>query len=389
MNRRLLPLAPLLALPLLLAACGGKPAGGFQMPPRPVTVAPAVQQDVPVYLDEIGTCTSPEVVSIVPQVTGKITEVFFKEGADVKKGDPLFTIDPRPYLAALEQAQAALLQDQAKLQLAKSQLDRSAKLVQGDYISPQDLDTLKTNASTAAALVQADQAAVDNAKLNVEYCHIVSPIDGRLGKRLVDVGNVVSANIGVASSASGTSTASSGALVNIQKVDRLYIDFTVAETDFPDVKGYFDKGPLSLVVTLPGRKDLSRKGALSFLDNTVQSGAGTVQLRGELANDDRALWPGQFVNVRLVLQTLTGAILVPAQALQISQQGPFVFVVKADSTAELRPVEVGQRQGGLVVLAKGVAPGEKIVVTGQLALAPGGKVAATDYKAPDAAPAQP
>ena len=389
MNRRLLPLAPLLALPLLLAACGGKPAGGFQMPPRPVTVAPAVQQDVPVYLDEIGTCTSPEVVSIVPQVTGKITEVFFKEGADVKKGDPLFTIDPRPYLAALEQAQAALLQDQAKLQLAKSQLDRSAKLVQGDYISPQDLDTLKTNASTAAALVQADQAAVDNAKLNVEYCHIVSPIDGRLGKRLVDVGNVVSANIGVASSASGTSTASSGALVNIQKVDRLYIDFTVAETDFPDVKGYFDKGPLSLVVTLPGRKDLSRKGALSFLDNTVQSGAGTVQLRGELANDDRAFWPGQFVNVRLVLQTLSGAILVPAQALQISQQGPFVFVVKADSTAELRPVEVGQRQGGLVVLAKGVAPGEKIVVTGQLALAPGGKVAATDYKAPDAAPAQP
>ncbi len=376
MNRSLLDrsMPPLLAVVLLLCAgCAKKGAApAFVMPPRAVTAAAVAQEDVPVYIDEIGTSVSTNVAAIVPQVTGKITEVLFTEGTDVKKGDPLFTIDPRPYEAALASAEATLVQDQAKLQLSADQFKRSQQLASGNFISQQDLDTLHTSVSTGDALLKADEAAVVNAKLNVEYCHIVAPIDGRLGKRLVDLGNVVSAN----------STAS---MVVIEQVDPLYVDFTVAEPDLPDVRRYFAAGPLKVVVSLPDQPDVTREGALSLIDNTVTSAAGTIQLRATLPNADRTFWPGQFVNVRLVLQTLKGALLVPTQAIQISQQGPYVFVIKDGDTADLRPVKIGQRQGDRTVITGGLQAGEQVVVTGQLALAPGGKVAIKNPPAADGA----
>jgi len=374
-----IPTASSLALGLallLLAGCGKAAHPAFVMPPRAVTAATVAQEDVPVYIDEIGTCISTNVASIVPQVTGKITEVLFTEGADVKKGDPLITIDPRPYEAALAQAEATLVQDQAKLQLSADQLKRSQQLATGNFISQQDLDTLKTSVSTGDALLKADEAAVVNAKLNVEYCHIVAPIDGRLGKKLVDLGNVVSAN-------------STSPLVVIEQIDPLYVDFTVAEPDFPEVRRFFAAGPLKVVVSLPDHPEVTREGSLSFVDNTVTPSAGTVQLRATLPNTDRVFWPGQFVNVRLVLQTLKGALLVPTQAIQLSQQGPFVFVVKDDSTAALRPIKPGQRQGDRTVITDGLAPGEKVVVTGQLFLAPGGKVAVVDPAAASGTPGTP
>jgi len=380
MNRSLLnrSMPPLLAAVLLLCAGCAKKGGapGFVMPPRAVTAATVAQEDVPVYLDEIGTCVSTNVAAIVPQVTGKITEVLFTEGTDVKKGDPLFTIDPRPYEAALAQAEATLVQDQAKLRLSADQYKRSQQLASGNFISQQDLDTLQTSVSTGDALLKADEAAVVNAQLNVEYCHIVAPIDGRLGKRLVDIGNVVAAN----------STAS---MVVIEQVDPLYVDFTVAEPDLPEVRQHFAAGPLKVGVSLPDQPEVTREGTLSLIDNTVASATGTVQLRATLPNADRTFWPGQFVNVRLVLQTLKGALLVPTQALQLSQQGPFVFVVKDNSTADLRPIKPGQRQGDLTVVTEGLAAGEKVVVTGQLFLAPGGKVAVVDPAAASASGAAP
>ena len=362
----------LLFLPLLLAglaACGGPQPGGFTMPPRPVAVTVVVQRDVPVYLDEIGTCVSPEAVSIIPQVTGKIIEARFKEGSNVRKGELLFNIDPRPYQAALGSVEAALLQDQAKLGLAKIQLDRSQALVEGNFISKQDMDALKTGVVAAEAQATADRAAIATAQLNLEYCSIVAPIDGRLGKCLVDPGNVVAAN-------------QSAPLVTLARIDRLYVDFAVAETDFPDVRnavGVAPAVPLPMVVGLPDHPDIVRNGELSFVDNAVQIGSGTVQLRGGLDNRDGAFWPGQFVTVRLILKTIPGALLVPSRAVQISQQGPFVFVLKEDQTVELRPVKAGQRQGALSVIDAGLKPGERIVVTGQLALAPGAKVAPTEY----------
>jgi len=370
-------LAPcLLLLPFLLAACGEAKKPAFQMPPRPVTVATVAQENVPIYLDEIGTCTSPEVVSILPQVTGKIVAAHFADGDTVKKGQLLFSIDARPYEAAVDQAQATLVQDQAKLQLAADQLKRSNELLNGNFISQQDIDNLKTTAATAGAQIKADEAALANAKLNLEYCSIVSPIDGRLGKRLVDAGNVVAANSG-------------SPLVVVQQVDVLYIDFTVAETDLPSVRDYFAKGTLGIEVGLTDKPDFHRSGDLHFLDSAVQTGAGTVQLRGTIRNEDGALWPGQFVTVRLILQTLKDALLVPGQALQISQMGPFVFVVKPDSTVDLRLVQPGQRQGDRMVVASGLQPGETVVVTGQLALAPGGKIVVVDPNAQAKPPAAP
>jgi multidrug efflux system membrane fusion protein len=293
----------------------------------------------------------------------------------VQKDQLLFSIDPRPYEATLAQADAALAQDQSKLQLAADQLKRSKELVDGNFISRQDIDNLQTTVNTTQAQIAADQAQIANAKLNLEYCSIVSPIAGRLGKRLVDAGNIVTANSG-------------SALVVVQQVDVLYVDFTVAETDLPTVRDYFAKGKLRIEVGLTEDPSFHRSGELHFVDSTVSSGAGTVQLRGTVRNEDLQLWPGQFVTVRLVLDTLKDALLVPAQALQISQQGPFIFVVKADSTVELRPVKAGQRQGDRMVIASGLQPGETVVVAGQLALAPGGKIVVVDPNAPKAAPAQ-
>jgi multidrug efflux system membrane fusion protein len=328
-----------------------KPA---QATARPVTVAKVVAKDVPLYLDEIGTCAAYETVLVQAQVTGVIITRNFEDGSDVKKGDLLFTIDPRPFQAALDQAKAQAELDQVTL---KRQEDLRARKV----ISQQDYDTAVANA-------QKSQAATEAAQVNLDWCFIKSPINGRVGLRNVDVGNLV-----------GPSTPP---LVTILGLDPIYTDFTVAENDLPLVRKYLGGSNIKVQTYLQDVSITPRTGDLYFIDNAVQPGSGTVRARGVTPNPDRALWPSEFVRVRFILDTLKNATLVPAQAVQVSQSGPFVFVVKPDNTVDLRPVKPGQRQeGDLTVVESGVKPDETVVVTGQLALAPGAKVAPQPYVA--------
>ncbi len=321
---------------------------------RPASVAKVITKDVPVYLDEIGTCAAYETVQVQAQVSGQIIARHFQDGSDVKKGDPLFTIDARPYQAALDQAKAQAALDQATL---KRQEDLRARKV----ISQQDYDTAVANA-------QKSQAAADAAQVNLDYCYIKSPINGRVGLRNVDVGNLVGP--------------SSPSLVTIQGLDPIYTDFTVAENDLPLVRKYLGGSNVKVQTYLPDGSIAPRTGDLYFIDNAVQPGSGTVKARGVTPNPDRALWPSEFVRVRFILDTLKDATLVPSQAVQVSQSGPFVFVVKSDNTVDLRTVTPGQRQeGDLTVIESGVKAGETVVVTGQLALSPGAKVAPQPYAA--------
>jgi multidrug efflux system membrane fusion protein len=346
-------------LGLLLAGCAKKDPPAFERPPSPVTVASAVAQDVPFYLDEVGHTVAREVVSVQPEVSGRITEIHFSDGADLKKGDPLFTIDPRPFEAQLNAAQANLAQSRAALDFAKIQFGRVQDLVESKAIARQDYDTRKNAVDVGEAQLKQNEAAVESARLNLEYTSIRSPIDGRAGHRLVDPGNVVTAN---------TTT-----LLTIERMDPIYADFTVTESDFSEVQRNSAKHMLRVEVRLPDEPK-PEIGQLTFLDNSVQGSSGTVMLRATVPNPARHLWPGQFVNVRLVLATVTKAVLVPAGAAQDSAKGPFVYVVKEDSTAELRPVKLGQRQGDSVVVEQGLQSGERVVLNGQIGVMPGGKV---------------
>jgi membrane fusion protein, multidrug efflux system len=355
---------------LALAGCESKAAmpSSFERPPSPVSVAPAVVQDVPVYLDAIGKSVAREVVSIQPQVSGRITEIRFSDGADVKTGDLLFTIDPRPYQAQLDAAEANLAQAKAVLALAKIEANRVTDLVNSRAVSKSDVDTKRNAVDVAEAQIKLAEASLATARLNLEYCSIRSPIDGRAGQRLVDLGNVVTPN--------------SGPLLVIQKLDPIYAEFTIAENDLGSVQKSMAQSPLKVQVRLPDEQDAPREGELTFLDNSVLESTGTVKLRATVPNGDHRFWPGRFVKIRLVLSTIPGAVLIPAAAPQMSAKGPFVYVVKEDSTAELRPVTPGQRQGDLLVVEQGVKPGEKIVVNGQMGVMPGGKVRVEEPEAP-------
>jgi multidrug efflux system membrane fusion protein len=331
---------------------GVQTAKTTQPPVRPVLVAKVMSKDVPVYLDEIGTCAAYETVQVQAQVSGKILSRHFQDGADVRQGDLLFTIDPAPFKAALDQAKAQAALDQVT---AKRQADLRAKGVN----APQDYDTAVANA-------QKSQAAAEAAQVNLDYCYIKSPINGRVGLRNVDIGNLVGP--------------SSVPLVTIMGLDPIYTDFTVAETDLALVRKYLGGPNLKVQTYSPDEKIAPRMGDLYFIDNAVQPGAGTVKARAVTPNPDRALWPSEFVRVRFILDTIKDARLVPSQAVQISQSGPFIFVVKPDNTVDLRPVKPGQRQDGdLTVIEGGVEPDETVVVTGQLALAPGAKVDPKPY----------
>jgi multidrug efflux system membrane fusion protein len=339
----------------------GGAGGAPQMPPTLVTVAVAKGATVPLYLDEIGKSGAFESVTVMPQVAGRITERNFSDGADLKKGQVLFVIDPRPFQAQLDAAVAQQAQAKAALDLAQSQLKMYESLNDPRAVSQLDYQTKKNAVEVGQAQVQAADAAVENAKLSLDYCTIRSPIDGRAGARLVDVGNIVQAN--------------TTALLSIQRVDPIYADFTVTEQDLPKVRQQMSRGALKTLVRLPSDTDATeRSGSLTFLDNAVQNATGTINLRATVANADHHFWPGEFVNVRLILATEANAVLIPNEATQISQRGPFVYVVHADNTAELRPVTLGQRQGDDVVVSSGVAAGERVVLTGQLAIIPGGPV---------------
>jgi multidrug efflux system membrane fusion protein len=344
----------------MASGCAKKDPPPFERPPSPVVVTPAISKDVPSYLDEVGRTVAREVVSVQPEVSGRITEIHFTDGADLKKGDALFTVDPRPFQAQLDSAEANLAQSKAALDFANIQFARVKDLVESRAIARQDYDTRKNAVDVGEAQVRQNEAAVESARLNLEYTSIRSPIDGRAGHRLVDIGNVVTAN--------------QSTLLTIERLDPIYSDFTVTESDFSAVKRNAANRSLKVEVRLPDQPDKPFAGQLTFLDNSVQPSSGTVMLRATVPNLNHQLWPGQFVNVRLILLTLPKAVLVPTAATQDSSKGTFLYVVKDDSTAELRPVKLGQRQGDLVVIEQGLKPGERVVTNGQLGVMPGGKV---------------
>jgi multidrug efflux system membrane fusion protein len=361
--------AAALAIGLAVAAglAGCKPeaptagAAGGQPPPPNVVVVPAEARDVPVYIDAIGKATAVESVVVRPRVNGQIIERDFVDGADITKGQVLFKIDPEPAKAALASAQAQLAQSEAAGALAQIELDRYTQVAGTNAISKADLDIKKNAVDVANAQVAAARAAVRQAEINLEFCTIVAPIGGRAGARMIDVGNVVKEN--------------ETPLLSIQGVDKIYADFTVNEQDLTRVRANMAEGTLKTYVRLPSDDEKQNvPGELTFLDNAVQDGTGTVRLRATLDNETRTFWPGQFVQVRLVLRTMKDAVLVPAKSTQIGQGGPFVLVVKQDMTAEQRDVVIGQQQGDLVVIEAGVRPGERIVTEGQLMVRPGGPV---------------
>ncbi|HZP64479.1 MAG TPA: efflux RND transporter periplasmic adaptor subunit [Terriglobales bacterium] len=349
-------------LVLLTVGCTRSSVQAAPVMPAPlVTVVKATAKDVPQYLDEIGHSTAFEAVTVTPQVGGRIVERHFQDGENLKKGQLLFVIDPRPYKAQVDSAQATLAQTKAALDLAKIQFARDQEVIAERAISKQDYDTKKNAVDVDEAQVDAAAAALETARLNLEYCYIHSPIDGRAGARLVDVGNVVQAN--------------SSSLLSIQRLDPIYAIFTVTESDLPAVQKQMSNGVLKAAVRLPSDLETAaRIGRVEFLDNAVQNGTGTVNLRATMSNPDHHFWPGQFVDVKLILNTEKNAVLIPNQATQLSQKGPFVYVVKADDTAELRPIKLGQRQGDDVVVTDGIAPNERVVLTGQMLIRPGGKV---------------
>jgi multidrug efflux system membrane fusion protein len=401
---------------VLLSGCdrGGGQAQAAAMPQRPpaaVTVAVAQTRDVPIYIDQIGRCVAKESVTIQPQVDGRLMTAHFVEGAMVNKGDLLFEIDPRPFQADLDRANAQLRTYQENRRLASTEWDRVSKLEGTNAMSQTDIDLKRNALAVAEAQVKVGEAAAETSKLNLEYCTIKSPLTGRIGARLVDPGNIVKNN--------------DTKLVMIQQMDPIYADFTVPENDFGTVRKYIYEGrlarptfasapgdgeastnPLKVLVDVPANsatvlaalgvplqqssaaqpitpatqpgKAGAREGVLTFLDNTVKDASGTIRLRATLPNADQYFWPGQFVNVRVILTNKPGAVLVPAAAIQIGQQGQFLYVVKGDSTAEIRPVVPGQRQGDLIVIEQGVNPGEQVIVTGQMMVAPGAKVAITN-----------
>ena len=394
-------LAIILTASTILAGCSNQAAQPhFDRPPAPVVVSTAVSQDVSNYMDALGKIVARETVAIQPQVSGRITKIHFTDGANVRRGQLLFTIDPRPFEANLKQAQANLAKDgaakkQAEANLAReiarekwglTQVERYRQLVeQGVVASEQyqqlraEYDTLKANTEAARAAVRSadetikvDQAAIDTAKVELSYCYIHSPIDGRAGQRLVDLGNVVNPG---GSSNTESGAVSTNTLLVIERLDPIYADFTISQNSLTAVQDQMRAGTLSAEVRLPDVTNDPVTGTLTFVDNAVQTETGQVTLRATLPNPGHRFWPGRFVNVRLLLGSIPGAVLIPASAPQMSANGQFVYVVKPDSTAEQRNISLGQRQGDLIVVEKGVAAGEKVVINGQLGVTPGGKVA--------------
>ena len=413
-RRRSLFLAAHCLIPLVLLGCANKAAQApFERPPAPVSVTAAVAQDVPTYIDAIGKTAAREVVSIQPQVAGAITKIHFTDGANVRKGDLLFTIDPRPFEANLRQAQAKVSQDvalkkQAEANLASEiakanwgqvQVSRYSKLVEQGVVSQEQygelratqnsLDANVVNAraavNSADESIKVDTAAVESAKVQLSYCTIRSPIDGRAGQRLVDVGNVVNPGGSTTNnSSSSNSQPPTNALLVIERIDPIYADFTISQNSLAEVQQQMKANKLIAEVRLPEEPQSPVIGQLTFLNNSVENTTGTVNLRATLPNSDHRFWPGRFVNIRLVLNTIHQAVLIPSSAPQMSAKGSFVYVVKQDSTAEQRPVTLGQRQGDLIVVESGVSAGEHVVTAGQLGVTPGGKVKAEQ---PAAAPA--
>ena len=340
---------------------GGRKGGGGQPPAQAVavTMATAIQKAVPEEIRTFGTVQASSTVAVRSQITGILSAVNFQEGANVKEGDLLFTIDPRLWDVATKQFEAVLAKDRAQLENARKEAARQDELLKKGFTAEDARDQARTAAEVLAATVQADEAVVENAKLQLEYCTIRSPIDGRTGALLLHQGNVVKANDVV--------------LTTVNRVTPIDVSFSVPQQELPRVR-QAAAGKLAVRAFVPGQEDQTETGELTFIVNTVDPTTGTIGLKARFTNAAHRLWPGQFVDVVLTLALQADALVVPEQAVQASQQGSFVFVVKADMTVENRPVTVSRTLGVESVVAKGLQAGERVVTDGQLRLVPGSRV---------------
>ena len=374
------------ALALIAAATTGCAADGAGAPARSdarqsatgsdaavsVSVATVVKKPMPIMIAAIGAAEAASVVAVHAQVTGELTSVNFKDGDDVAADQELFTLDRRPLEAAQRQAQASLDRDAAQLANARSQLQRYQDLTDRGIATREQLDQMRTAVASLEATTVADRAALENADVQLAYATIRAPIAGRTGKLLVGVGNLVRAN-------------DTAPLVVINQVAPIYVVFAIPEAQLPALKGYMGRGPLRVEARPPNTTDPPSVGRVAFFDNSVDQTTGTIAVRATFRNDDRHLWPGQFLDVNVVLDTDTNAIVVPSTAIQDSQQGKVVFVVKPDKTIEQRRIHVERTAGAETVVSDGLTAGELVVTDGQLRLVPGMPVSIRPAARPEAA----
>jgi multidrug efflux system membrane fusion protein len=335
---------------------GGKGAGKASAAVS-VTVVRVLQETVPVRINTIGNVEAFSTVAVKARVDGQIVTVNMREGAAVKKGDVLFRIDPRPYEATLRQAEANALRDAAARDQARSQDRRYQELLEKNFVSKEAYAQIRTNAATAEATAKASEAALENARLNIEYCTIRSSLDGYVGRVLLQAGNLVKAN-------------DVNPLVVINQVRPIYVNFGVPEQNLPEVRQYMAKGPLAVEV-IPPEPQLPRPhGRLIFIDNAVDPSTGTIRMRAQFDNAEAALWPGQFVNVSVRLYEQADALVVPSTAVQTGPEGQYVYVVDDDMTADIRKITVQRTDGERAIIAKGLTKDERVVTRGQLRLGP-------------------
>lgn len=351
----------LFAALLFLAGCSKQQAAPVP-PAAPVTVARVVQKTMPVELSAIGSVEPTSSVAVKSQVAGELIGVHFTEGQDVRAGQLLFTIDRRPLEAELRRAEASLARDEAQLKNARAQAVRYTRLVEEGVVAKEQYDAIVANAEALEAAVNADRAAVENARVQLAYTTIYSPVDGRTGSLMVHKGNVVKEND------------EKSQLVVINRITPIYVSFTLPEQHLAEVRRYMAEGKLTVQATIPQDSGPPVEGVVSFVNNEVDRTTGTIRLKATFPNQDRRLWPGQFVDVRLKLTAQPNAIVIPAQAIQSGQQGDFVFIVKPDQTADSRQIKVARVQDGQAVIAEGLEVGETVVTDGQIRLVPGARV---------------
>lgn len=344
---------------VVLSACSEKKTQPIPNPAVPVTIADVVEKTVPLEVRAIGNVEAYSTVSVKALIAGELTQVHFAEGQDIRKGDLLFTIDRRPFEVALQQAEANLAKNEAQSKNARAQAERYARLFKEGIVSKEQYDQISTGADAFDAGVLADKAAIEKTKVDLSYCTIRSPLDGRTGSLIVHQGNVVKAN--------------DIAMVVINQIDPIYVNFSVPEQSMEEIKRYRSGGGLK-VLARPQGADRGEEGILSFIDNTVDSSTGTIKLKGTFSNREKHLWPGQFVNVSLTLAVQPHVVVIPSQAIQTGQSGTLVYVVKPDLSWESRPVVVGRNIDGESIIERGLQVGEKVVTDGQLRLVPGSKV---------------
>lgn len=351
---------------LVLSGCGNKeqiptPGSAGGRPPAPVVVASVERRDIPVQISAIGNVEAYQTVQIRSQVSGQIQKIFFREGEDVHKDQLLFQLDKRPFQADLEKAIGQMKHDQAQAENSRIQAERYSGLEKEGVASHEQADQIRAQARADASAVEADKAAVDAARVQLQYTDIAAPIDARAGALMINLGNLVKAN-------------DTPYLVQLNQVSPIYATFSVPEAHLDQVRQHFSSGQLKVLAYPKGQSANPALGRLTFIDNGVDITTGTVKLKGTFQNKDRRLWPGEFVDVALELSTQKNAIVVPTKAIQTGQQGEYVYVVRTDSTAESRPVRTAGAYQDLTLVSDGLKAGESIIVDGQLRVAPNAKV---------------